>query len=60
MGSLSSFDHGIKYLLCVIGVFIKYAGLKYLNDEKVKTGLHGFIEIVIQSKRKPNKLWVDQ
>ena len=27
---------------------------------QAKTVLHGFIEIVTESKRKPNKLWVDQ
>ena len=31
-----------------------------LKDKKAKTVLHGFIEIVTESKRKPNKVWVDQ
>ena len=38
----------------------KYAWIKPLNDKKAKTVLLGFIEIVNESKRKPNKLWVDQ
>ena len=54
-GSLSSFNHGIKYLLCVIDVFTKP-----LTDKKTKTIVHGLIGIVNESKRKPNKLWVDQ
>ena len=29
--------------------------LKPLNDKKVKTVLHGFIETVNESKRNPNK-----
>ena len=33
---------------------------KPLKDKKAKTVLHGFIETVNESKRKPNKLWVDQ
>ena len=31
-----------------------------MEDEKSKTSLHGFIKIVNESKRKSNKLWVDQ
>ena len=38
----------------------KYAWVKPLKDKKVKTVLSSFTEIVNQSKRKPNKLWVDQ
>ena len=38
----------------------KYAWIKPLNDKKPKTVLLGFIKTVNESKRKPNKLWVDQ
>ena len=31
-----------------------------LKDTKAKTVLFGFIEIVTESKRKPNKLQIDQ
>ena len=58
MGSLSSFNRGVKYLLSVINVFTKNA-LKLLG-KKDETVLYGFIELVNQSKRKPNKLLVDQ
>ena len=44
----------------MIDVFTKYALVKSLKDEKTKTILHGFVEIVNKSKCKPNKLWVDQ
>ena len=50
----------IKYLLCVIDVFTKYAWVKPLKDKKGKTVLNAFNEIVNESNRKPNKLWVDQ
>ena len=36
MGSLSSKNKNIKYLLCVIYVFTKYAWIKPLKDKKVK------------------------
>ena len=41
-------------------VFTKYAWVKPLKIEKGKTVLNGFIEIVSEFYRKPNKLWVDQ
>ena len=60
MESLSSKNKNIKYLLCVIDVFTNYAWVKPLKDKKSKTVLNAFIEIVNESNRKPNKLWVDQ
>ena len=38
----------------------KYSLVKLLKDKKAKTLLHGFIGIVNESRRKPNKLWVGQ
>ena len=57
---LSSKNLGVKYLLCVIDVSTKYAQVKPSKDEKVKTVLHGFIEILDESKRNPKKFWGDQ
>ena len=59
MRLLSSKNKSIKHFLCVIGVFTKYALVKPLKCEKGKTVLHASIEIVNESNRKPNKLWVD-
>ena len=56
MGSLSSSKRGVKHFLYVIDVLIKDKWIKFLKDRKVKTVLHGFIEIVKESKRHPNKL----
>ena len=47
MGSLSSKNRNIKYSLCVIDVFTKYAWVKPSKDRKGKTVLNTFIEIVI-------------
>ena len=44
----------------MIDASTKYACVQPLKDKKVKTVLHGFMEIVHKSKRKPNKLWVGQ
>ena len=60
MGSWFSKDRNVQYLLCVIDVFTKYAWVKLLEDKKGKTVLNAFIEIVNESKRKQNRLWVDK
>ena len=60
MESLSSKKVGVKYLLRVIYVFTKHVWVKPLKDKRVKTVLYGFVDKVNKSKRKPNKLWVDQ
>ena len=60
LGSLSSKNKNVKYLLCAIDVLTKYAWVKILKDKKGKTVLKAFIEIVNESNLKPNKLWVDE
>ena len=60
MESLSSNNKVVKYLLCVIDFFTKYAWVKHLINKKSKTSLHAFIETVHESNCKPNELWVDQ
>ena len=55
MGSLSSFNCGVKYLLCVIDVFTKYDLVKALEDKKAKTVHYGFIEILNEAKHMSNK-----
>ena len=49
-------NRGVKYLLCVINNFIKYALVKPLKDTKVKIALNGFIKMVNESNRKPIKM----
>ena len=34
MDSLSSFNHGAKYLLCVINIYSEYPWVKPLTDKK--------------------------
>ena len=57
---MSSKNKNVKYLLCVIDVYSKYAWVKPLKDKRGKTVLNAFIETVNESNRKPNKLWFDQ
>ena len=57
MESSFSKNENVKYLLCVIDVFTKYAWVKHLKDKIFKTILNAFIEN--ESNCKPNKLWAD-
>ena len=60
MQSLSKKNKGIKYLLCVIDLYSKYAFVIPLKDKKGISVTNGFNKIIKQSGRKPNKIWVDQ
>ena len=58
MQSLSKYNKGIKYLLCAIDLFSKYAWVVPLKDKRGISIVNAFQKII--SKRKPNKIWVDQ
>ena len=58
--SLSRKNKGIKYLLCAIDLYSKYAFVIPLKDKKGISIANAFNKIIKQSNRKPNKIWVDQ
>ena len=60
MQSLSRENKGIKYLLCAIDLYSKYAFVIPLKDKKGISIVNAFNKIIKQSNRKPNKIWVDQ
>ena len=60
MQSLSRQNKGIKYLLCAIDLYSKYAFVIPLKDKKGISIVNAFNKIIKQSNRKPNKIWVDQ
>ena len=60
MKSLSRKIKGIKYLLCAIDLYSKYAFVIPLKDKKGISVANAFNKIVKQSRKKPNKIWVDQ
>ena len=60
MQSLSRKKKAIKYLLCVIDLYSKYAFVIPLKDKKRISIVNAFNKIIKQSNRKPNKIWVDQ
>ena len=59
MQSLNKYNKGIKYLLCAIDLFSKYAWVVTLKDKKGTSIVNAFLEIISKG-RKPNKIWVDQ
>ena len=59
MQSLSKYNKGIKYLLCAIDFFSKYAWVVPIKDKKGTSIVNAFKKIISKEK-KPNKIWVDQ
>ena len=59
MQSLSKYNKGIKYLLCAVYLFSKYAWVVPLKDKRGISIVNAFQKI-ISKRRKPNKVWVDQ
>ena len=60
MQLISKYNKGIRYLLCTIDFFSKYTFVIPLKDKKGTTIVNAFRSILDKSKRKTNKIWVDQ
>ena len=65
MQSLTKHNKGVKYLLCAIDLFSKYAWVVFLKDKRGITIINAFQKIIskggdAESKGqcKPNKIWV--
>ena len=59
MQSLSKYNKGIKYLLCAIDLFIKYAWVITLKDKRRISIVNAFPKIV-SKETKANKIWLYQ
>ena len=59
MQLIIKYNKGIRYLLCDIDLFGKYAFVVPLKDEKGTTIANAFQCILNNSKRKLNIIWVD-
>ena len=59
MQSLSRYFKGIRYLLCAIDLFSKYAWVIPIKDKKGATINNAFKKIISEG-RKPNEIWVGQ
>ena len=60
MQSLSKYNKGIKYLLCAIYLFIKYAWVIPMKDKKDVSIVDPFQKILKEFNGKPNKIWIDK
>ena len=60
MQLLSKYNKGIRFLLCFIDIFSKYACVVPLKNKKGVSIVKAFQSILKQSNRKPNKIWVDK
>ena len=67
MQSLSKYNKGIKYLLCAIDFFSKYAWVVPIKEKKGVSIVNAFQKIISEGseaeskrRRKPKKIWVDQ
>ena len=59
MQSLSKHNNGIKYLLCAIDLFCKYAWVVPSKNQRGISIVQAF-QRIISKGRKPNKTWGDQ
>ena len=62
MQLIRKYNKGIRYLLCAIDLFSKYAFVVPLKDKKGTTIANAFQSILNNSKKttkKTNKIWVD-
>ena len=57
---ISRFNKRIRFLLCVIDIFSKYAWVILLNNKKGITISNTFQKILDESNRKKNKMRVDK
>ena len=60
MQLIIKYNKGIRYLLCAIDLFSKHAFVVSLKGRKGTTIANAFQKILNNSKRKPNKIWVDK
>ena len=60
MQLISKFNKGFRLLLSVIDTYSKYAWVVPLKDKKRNAITNAFQKMLDDSKRKPDKIWVDK
>ena len=60
MKLISKFKKGLRILSCAIDIYSNYAWVIPLKDKKVNTITNAFQKMLDESKRKLNKISVDQ
>ena len=68
MQLITKFNKGVRFLLCVIDIYSKYAWVIPLKDKKDISIINAFQKILKESDKskakskgcRPNKIWVDK
>ena len=60
MQLIRKFNKLIRFLPCLIDIYSKYAWVFLLKDKKGVTIVIAFQNILDDSKRRPNKIWVNK
>ena len=60
MQLIRKFNKGIRFLLCVIDIFSKYAWVARLKDKKGTAVTNAFQKLLDKSRCKRNKIWLDK
>ena len=60
MQLIRKFNKGVRFLLCVIDVSVKYILVISLKDKKETTITNDFQKILDESNHKLRKIWVDK
>ena len=57
MQLVSKFSKGLRFLLCAVDIYSKYAWVTPLKDKKDISIVNGFQKMLKEYNRKPNKIW---
>ena len=60
MQLIREFNKGFRYFLCVIDIFSIYTWVVLLKGKKGVSIVNAFQNILNDSDRKPNKIWIDK
>ena len=60
MQSISKYNKGFRFLICVIDIFSKYAWVATLKGKKKQPFLMHFKVFSKDPNKKPNKIWVEK
>ena len=60
MRLIMKFNKGVCFLLCATDIYSKYTWVILLKGKKGVTISNAFQKILNESKRKPNKVWLDK
>ena len=59
MQLISKFNKGLRFLLCVIDIFSKFAWVVPLKHKKGVSIVNAFQKVLDKSGLKPSKIWVE-